>query len=558
MEANPRDRWRRKRFTENLDRLLTDRGLTRKAAADKSGVPYQWLRRAVSKGIAWPDVRSKERLQKLADALGLKDVESLWGRDFIVPPEPSSIKDGAAELGELMRMYVMLVGVEDATLRGIVVQIREAVRAHRHPEYEQARRARLASKAEENPPPSQVAPQRLTIEERMTAVMRGMSAGERYTSRKRYSSRWANLASRAVENAPPPQEAKKGVKNAPPPQELPQRISGDEEILARTSARQLVAQVLNSLSPEQSEFFFLDYPSAAEAEKYVEDQFLSRIRGRRRDHNGRITAQSPEEALRAVIAEIVEDNGKASHSTGRSDSDHPFDEPITLEEKPLETRHGDDVTPEGTDDRGSLPEESDLEVEITRSPAVERAAVRHVDEILEHLGETPHPSGRGTYLESIKRLGNPMLIAEVAFRDAGGDIGKALEWLVGKVNKSIEDERAQADAMRQAKPPQGRMKAPATRRHSKKKGQPVEMSPEDFRRFIMMSHEDGLNVRDIITALRDDVKDVPEWVRRAGREELAPMIRDIIAQHEPEDDDGSNPDEFDAQAQDDLEAGDLG
>ena len=131
MEANTRDGWRRKRFKENLDRLLTERGLTRKAASDAAKVDYDWLRRAVSRGIAWPDKRSLEWLKKLGDTLGLDDVERLWGRHFVVPPEPSSIKDEAERFGEEMRQYVLLVGAEDATLKGIVEQMRRAVWAAR-------------------------------------------------------------------------------------------------------------------------------------------------------------------------------------------------------------------------------------------------------------------------------------------------------------------------------------------------------------------------------------------------------------------------------------------
>ena len=129
MEGNPRDRWRRKRFKDNLNQLLTERGLTRKAASDAAEVDYDWLRRAVSRGIAWPDKRSMEWLKKLGDTLGLDDVERLWRRHFVVPPEPSSIKDEADKLGEEMRRYVLLVGAEDATLKGIVEQMRRAVRA---------------------------------------------------------------------------------------------------------------------------------------------------------------------------------------------------------------------------------------------------------------------------------------------------------------------------------------------------------------------------------------------------------------------------------------------
>jgi hypothetical protein len=199
MEANPRDRWRRKRFKENLDRLLTERGLTRKAASDAAKVDYDWLRRAVSRGIAWPDKRSMEWLKKLGDTLGLDDVERLWGRHFVVPPEPSSIKDEAEKFGEEMRQYVLLVGAEDATLKGIVEQMRRAVWARR-----------LADAKAKLTPPTSMPPLELA------AVV--------------------DSPSEPTVGPPPPSRSLSGVRPGVPPSTPPQTLAGRLELAKRAIA----------------------------------------------------------------------------------------------------------------------------------------------------------------------------------------------------------------------------------------------------------------------------------------------------------------------------------
>lgn len=45
-------------LSRNLDLLLSMKGLSRKEAAQEIGVPYKWLRQAVSQGIARPDRRN--------------------------------------------------------------------------------------------------------------------------------------------------------------------------------------------------------------------------------------------------------------------------------------------------------------------------------------------------------------------------------------------------------------------------------------------------------------------------------------------------------------------
>ncbi len=65
-------------LAQNLDRLLALKGLGRKEAAEAIGVPYKWLRKAVSQGLARPDRRNTDRLQQVAAFFGLTKFEDLW------------------------------------------------------------------------------------------------------------------------------------------------------------------------------------------------------------------------------------------------------------------------------------------------------------------------------------------------------------------------------------------------------------------------------------------------------------------------------------------------
>jgi hypothetical protein len=65
-------------LAQNLDRLLTLKGLGRKEAAEAIGVPYKWLRRAVSQGLARSDRRNTARLQSVTAFFGLRKIDDLW------------------------------------------------------------------------------------------------------------------------------------------------------------------------------------------------------------------------------------------------------------------------------------------------------------------------------------------------------------------------------------------------------------------------------------------------------------------------------------------------
>jgi len=67
-----------RRLSQNLDRLLALKRLGRKEAAEAIGVPYTWLRRAVSQGLAKPDQRNAAHLQRVATFFGLRRIDDLW------------------------------------------------------------------------------------------------------------------------------------------------------------------------------------------------------------------------------------------------------------------------------------------------------------------------------------------------------------------------------------------------------------------------------------------------------------------------------------------------
>lgn len=71
------EEWR-KRFAQNLDRLLDLLSLSRKDAADETGVAYPTVRRLVSAGISRTDDRSGDDTSKLVKFFCLESIDDLW------------------------------------------------------------------------------------------------------------------------------------------------------------------------------------------------------------------------------------------------------------------------------------------------------------------------------------------------------------------------------------------------------------------------------------------------------------------------------------------------
>lgn len=729
------DRYRKQRFSRNLKALLEARCVTRKEAAAGAQVPYQWLRRAVSEGISRPDKRNKGHLAALVRYFELTSVERLWDRNLYVPPPPSSIKDVADQLGELMREFVLVVGAEDALLREVRKQIEPIVSDHRWREKklkeEQERTKRIAElKASLTAPiegtsdrdaqvdwrerqeraereeeerrretedrsrafreasdrikvvaetlmlirsefieklhslglprveevdlqAAEIVPfaERLalkTIRELAPHVLDLWLAkyaqllGKTPRQTERFIQGWTSAAfgslgvqasegipeatlgdfsgdpagvasvdgtgesgshaaplevgscerpwwrafyvppepysikdgplpgSSSIPRATPPSAPSSARRAGPPPgptaipkagspPALANERSGVREAtkedidVARVAAEPLVACVLKRLSSEQIGHFLRGYESERKAKSYLEGELARRMRSPRLEANITTPQESPGEAVRSVVAEIVEDYDKANYDKDDDGITPDFrpDESITPDEKPLECRHGEE-TPDDKFHYGVVPHPvgTDLEAEIARSHAEDRMAEeRLVGEILTPLGELPLPGGGGTYLDRFKRLGEPKSVAVVALRDAGGDVGKALVSLIGKIDESIEEEQARASAVTRTTTATAGGEAPISG------SPPEEMSREEFLEFVLERSEDGESIREIVLALKE-LKHPPTWLRRMMKATLAREVRAAIARNGS--DEGSDPDEYDAQAGDDKRSWEMG
>jgi DNA adenine methylase len=62
---------------ENIRWLLDSEWLSQREAADEIGVRYKWLRRLCHHGLVWPDQRTAEKLDQLAEFFGVR-TDDLW------------------------------------------------------------------------------------------------------------------------------------------------------------------------------------------------------------------------------------------------------------------------------------------------------------------------------------------------------------------------------------------------------------------------------------------------------------------------------------------------
>lgn len=70
-------------FARNLDRLIEIVRLSRKDAADETGIDYRVVRRLVTQGVSRADDRGIPDLQRLVKFFCLKEVEELWKVDLL-------------------------------------------------------------------------------------------------------------------------------------------------------------------------------------------------------------------------------------------------------------------------------------------------------------------------------------------------------------------------------------------------------------------------------------------------------------------------------------------
>ena len=333
-----------------------------------------------------------------------------------------------------------------------------------------------------------------------------------------------------------------------------ERSMGVVVSLARASARRLAEQVWAGLTVEQTEDFIQGYESRELAARYIEDDLANRTLGIKVECGVPLPKQAPDEAVRAVVAEIVEDYTKSLQEAEGGAPDDLDDEPIALDTKLLEARHGDVETPEEFDHGGvPLPVGTALEAEIARSVADDSADGGSIDDILLPLSDLPLPGGKGTYRDSIKHLGDERMVATTSLRACGGDPGKALQWLIEEVNKSIQAGESRAAPTRRSE--SARAAAPA--KVSGRRKRSVKIRAKDIRESVLVSHRIGASADEIINELQDDESN-PEWVRRASRAALKGVIGRIVDRYEAEKAEASARDEYDAGLEDDRRRWEMG
>ena len=91
---------RAKQFGLNLRSLIASSGLTQKEFADKTGLPYNWVRKSCNDGIARSHPQNAKSLTKICDYFNLSQMDMLWGRQI------ASIRLNKEDIADQHREFV--------------------------------------------------------------------------------------------------------------------------------------------------------------------------------------------------------------------------------------------------------------------------------------------------------------------------------------------------------------------------------------------------------------------------------------------------------------------
>jgi len=83
------------RFKTNLRDLIDVTGMTQKAFADRLAIPYIWLRKSCTRGVARLHPKNVKFIQEICDFFNMRDAQSLWSRHLVAKRIVS--KDRVAE-----------------------------------------------------------------------------------------------------------------------------------------------------------------------------------------------------------------------------------------------------------------------------------------------------------------------------------------------------------------------------------------------------------------------------------------------------------------------------
>ena len=75
---------RKERFAANFQHLVEAAGMNLKQAAEEIGVPYPWVRRTATAGVARSDEKNRANLERLVAYFAVPSVDHLWHDQLVI------------------------------------------------------------------------------------------------------------------------------------------------------------------------------------------------------------------------------------------------------------------------------------------------------------------------------------------------------------------------------------------------------------------------------------------------------------------------------------------
>ncbi len=120
------------RFKTNLRDLIDRTGMTQKAFADRLDIPYIWLRKSCTKGVARSHPKNVKHIQAICDFFKLRDPQSLWSRRLDakrVISKGEVVEEHRTLVGDLIWLLKEHGDTEDRKVRSHVDDVKRVIAA---------------------------------------------------------------------------------------------------------------------------------------------------------------------------------------------------------------------------------------------------------------------------------------------------------------------------------------------------------------------------------------------------------------------------------------------
>ena len=120
------------RFKTNLRDLIDRTGMTQKAFADRLAIPYIWLRKSCTKGVARSHPKNVKYIQAISDFFKLRDPQSLWSRRLDakrVISKDEVVEEHRTLVGDLIWLLKEHGDTEDRKVRSHVDDVKRVIAA---------------------------------------------------------------------------------------------------------------------------------------------------------------------------------------------------------------------------------------------------------------------------------------------------------------------------------------------------------------------------------------------------------------------------------------------